>query len=216
MEDVAPAPAPAAAAPSKTVILKVSDGEIKVQAAVVIKSKLIAEMLEDEDFESEPILPLPNVNKRTMAKVIEFLEYHHDPARPMPVVVKPIKSASMKENIKDFLWDAEFIDALESPAERNGEMVTKQACETLFAGVLAANYLDIESLLDLGCAKIASLLKNRTPKEIRQFFGIKEPTPEEEEEIRKNNQWIFDVRPADQPAAGGAAAGAPAAGAAPA
>ena len=37
---------------------------------------------------------------------------------------------------------------------------------------MAANYLDIKSLLDLGCAKIASLIKGKTPEEIRQTFNI--------------------------------------------
>jgi len=46
---------------------------------------------------------------------------------------------------------------------------------------LAANYLDIKGLLDLSCAKIASLMKGKTAEEIRKVFNIPNDfTPEEE------------------------------------
>jgi len=46
---------------------------------------------------------------------------------------------------------------------------------------MAANYLDIKSLLDLGCAKIATLIKGKSPEEIRKTFNIiNDFTPEEE------------------------------------
>lgn len=53
--------------------------------------------------------------------------------------------------------------------------------EELFDIILAANYLDIKSLLDLACAKVAILIKGKTPEEIRQTFNIPNDfTPEEE------------------------------------
>ena len=48
-------------------------------------------------------------------------------------------------------WDADFIDV---------------ECERISELILAANYLDISGLLDLACAKIASLIKGKTPEEI--------------------------------------------------
>ena len=39
--------------------------------------------------------------------------------------------------------------------------------------ILAANYMDIKSLLDLCCAKVASLIKGKTTEEIRKTFNIK-------------------------------------------
>ncbi|KAL8008911.1 putative S-phase kinase-associated protein [Plasmopara halstedii] len=38
--------------------------------------------------------------------------------------------------------------------------------------ILAANYMDIKSLLDLACAKVASMIKGKTPQEIRDTFNI--------------------------------------------
>uniref|UniRef100_A0A804NLQ8 SKP1-like protein n=1 Tax=Zea mays TaxID=4577 RepID=A0A804NLQ8_MAIZE len=57
----------------------------------------------------------------------------------------------------------------------------------------AANYLNIKGLLDLTCQTVADMIKGKTPEEIRKTFNIKNDfTPEEEEEIRRENQWAFE------------------------
>jgi S-phase kinase-associated protein 1 len=87
---------------------------------------------------------------------------------------QPLKSTDMHQVVPK--WDADFIDL-----DHN----------TLFEVVLAANYMDIQPLLNLGCAKVASLLKDKTPEEIRKTFNIRNDfTPEEEAQIREENKWI--------------------------
>ncbi|KAA8532009.1 hypothetical protein F0562_006849 [Nyssa sinensis] len=72
---------------------------------------------------------------------------------------------SAEEEIK--IWDADFVKA--------------------------ANYLNIKSLLDLTCQTVADMIKGKTPEEIRKTFNIKNDfTPEEEEEVRRENQWAFE------------------------
>merc|ERR1712070_316405 len=62
--------------------------------------------------------------------------------------------------------------------------------ETLFNLILAANYLDIKTLLDLTCKTVADEIKGKTPEEIRIRFNIKNDfTPEEEEEVKRENAW---------------------------
>jgi S-phase kinase-associated protein 1 len=40
---------------------------------------------------------------------------------------------------------------------------------------------------------VANLIKGMTPEEIRRTFGIKNDfTPEEEEEVKRENQWAFE------------------------
>lgn len=59
--------------------------------------------------------------------------------------------------------------------------------------VQAANYLNVEDLLDLGCTTVADKMKGRTPEEIHNIFEIENDyTPEQEAEVRKENAWAFE------------------------
>lgn len=54
----------------------------------------------------------------------------------------------------------------------------------------AANYLDIKPLLDIGCKTVANMIKGKSPEEIRKTFNIQNDfTPEEEDQIRRENEW---------------------------
>jgi hypothetical protein len=44
--------------------------------------------------------------------------------------------------------------------------------ETLLQLILAANFLNISSLLDVTCQKTAELIKGKSPQEIRETFNI--------------------------------------------
>ena len=62
--------------------------------------------------------------------------------------------------------------------------------QTLFEVILASNFLDIPKLLDNSCQLVANMIKSKTPEEIRTLFNIKNDfTPEEEEQIRRENEW---------------------------
>ena len=55
-------------------------------------------------------------------------------------------------------WDADFIEIDQ---------------ETLFELILATNYMDIKPLLDLCCARVASMIKGKTPEQIRKVRSLK-------------------------------------------
>ena len=92
----------------------------------------------------------------------------------MQDILKPLRSSTLSENnISE--WDVEFI-AVEK--------------EILFELVLAANYLDLKPLLDLGCAKLATMIKGMSVEQIRKEFNIvNDFTPEEEARVREENKW---------------------------
>ncbi|GMS98676.1 hypothetical protein PENTCL1PPCAC_20851, partial [Pristionchus entomophagus] len=57
------------------------------------------------------------------------------------------------------------------------------------AGTIA-NYLDIKSLLETARKTIANMIKGKSAEQIRSHFHIKNDfTPDEEEQIRKENAW---------------------------
>jgi len=68
-------------------------------------------------------------------------------------------------------WDEDFIDGLEE--------------EVLFEVILAADFLNIKMLLDLGCKRVANILKNLSVEEIRKKYNIKNDFPPEEYERLK-------------------------------
>ena len=48
-------------------------------------------------------------------------------------------------------------------------------------------------MLDLTCKSVAEMIKGKTPEEIRKHFNIKNDfTPEEEAQVKKENEWCED------------------------
>jgi len=154
------------------IILQSSDElEFPVAKGVAIMSTTVKNMLEDLEGMSQHPIPLPNVTGAVLGKVIEYCQYHFEH--------HPVPASKDDEKIeKDKLlgeWDQKFC-AIDKPM--------------LFELVLAANYLDIKDLLDVTCLSIASMLKGKSPEEIRKVFNIKNDfTPEEEEQVKKENEW---------------------------
>ena len=141
----------------------------EVEESVACKSQLIKNMVEDAGTAEE--IPLPNVKSEILEKVIDYCRHYKD-SSPQEIE-KPLKSAMLQDVVQ--AWDANFVE-LEQ--------------EVLFELILAANYLDIKSLLDLTCAKVASMLKGKTAEEIRRQFNIENDfTPEEEAQVREENKW---------------------------
>ncbi|KAA0064846.1 hypothetical protein IC582_006088 [Cucumis melo] len=153
----------------RKITLKSSDGEIfEVDEAVALESQTIKHMIEDDCADSG--IPLPNVTSKILSKVIEYCKKHVESPKPED------RTGSVDDDLKT--WDSEFVKVDQA---------------TLFDLILAANYLNIKSLLDLTCQTVADMIKGKTPEEIRKTFNIKNDfTPEEEEEVRRENQWAFE------------------------
>ncbi|KAG5188167.1 Skp1 family, dimerization domain-containing protein [Tribonema minus] len=187
MADAAAAPAaeaaPAAATETqaedtRTVNLVSQEGDsFDVSIKVAKMSELVKTMIDDdadEDAEAQEI-PLPNVKSSVLTKIIEFCRHYIED--PMNEIEKPLKSANMQEVVQD--WFANFVQVEQ---------------ELLFELILAANYMDIKPLLDLTCATVASMIKGKTPEEIRKTFNIvNDFTPEEEAQVREENKWCEEA-----------------------
>ena len=153
--------------------LQSSDSEIfEVDVEIAKMSETIKTLLEDsclDDDDEEPI-PLPDVNAAILRKVIEWSIHHKDDPPP----------AADEENREKRTEDIEPYD----------QEFLKVDQGTLFELILAAHYLDIKGLLDVTCKTVANMIKGKTPEEIRKTFNIKnEFTAEEEEKVRKENEW---------------------------
>ncbi len=159
---------------SKIVHLVSQEGEsFNVKIEVAVMSDLVKTMIDDtveQDAEPQEI-PLPNVKGRVLAKVVEFCNHYVEDK--MSDIDRPIKSANMHEVVQE--WYARYVEMEQ---------------EMLFEILLAANYMDIKPLLELACATVASMIKGKTPEEIRKAFNIPNDfTPEEEAQVREENKW---------------------------
>ncbi|OJI98961.1 hypothetical protein ASPVEDRAFT_50532 [Aspergillus versicolor CBS 583.65] len=146
---------------------------IEVARDVAERSLLIHNLLDDlgtpEAPPSEPI-PIPNVSENVLTKVLEWCQHHrNDPLSNTEEDDSRRKTTDIEE------WDQKFMQVDQ---------------EMLFEIILAANYLDIKPLLDIGCKTVANMIKGKSPEEIRKTFNIQNDfTPEEEDQIRRENEW---------------------------
>ncbi|VDK55208.1 unnamed protein product [Cylicostephanus goldi] len=165
-------------APEKSTIMKLvtNDGEtFDVPLDVIRLSTTINTMLQDLGLDSESSDPIPicNVSGPIMKKVLTWCTFHKDDP---PCTDDSDNREKRTDDIPS--WDVEFLKVDQG---------------TLFELILAANYLDIKGLLDVTCKTVANMIKGKTPEEIRRTFNIKNDfTPEEEEQIRKENAWCED------------------------
>jgi len=61
----------------------------------------------------------------------------------------------------------------------------------LFELIVFSSQYRIQKLVDASCRAVADLIKGKTPEQIRKTFNIRNDfTPEEEEAIRKENEWV--------------------------
>ena len=127
-------------------------------------------------LENQKRIIFPNITARTMQKVIQYARHVKD-YPPSPKILKPLKTRKMEELVSS--WYATYIDMKQNE---------------IFNIINAAEYLGMKPLLDLGCAKIATMMKGKKAKEIVKEFKVpKDFTPEQEACLSKEYKWTDDL-----------------------
>ena len=157
---------------STTIKLLTKDSkELEITKKQAELSELLKQAI--NDYPKESSFPLNEIDEKNGEKIKEFL-IHFDGVAPAEIE-KPLTSNDMKSLTDE--WSANFVD--------------KMNLEDLVNLTVAANYMGINSLLDLCCAKIASLCKDKSEEEIFKTFNITETfTEEEKNKIKEENKWI--------------------------
>ncbi|KAJ1952237.1 hypothetical protein EC988_003661 [Linderina pennispora] len=151
---------------------------IDVDRDIIEQSALIRNILQDVGDTGEPI-PVPNVSGPILSKVIEYCTHHRDePERRMrsDTVGSDSDEASIQRAIRQMdEFDHNFCKVDQG---------------TLFDIILAANFLDIQPLLDVACLTVAYMMKGKSVEEIRSTFNVQNDFDEEEEaKVRSANAW---------------------------
>lgn len=162
------------AAKPKMLALESSDGEqFEVAEEAMGKASAMIRGIIDEGCDDEPIR-LPQVKGPVLARVLEYVNRHF--ADPNDVLAASFHFPNADDPIKRF--DDAFVQVDQ---------------ETLFDLIDAANYLDIQSLLDLTCMTVADQMKGKSLDEIRKHFHIvNDYSKDEEEDVRRENSWAFE------------------------
>ncbi|XP_031096657.1 SKP1-like protein 1 [Ipomoea triloba] len=147
----------------KMVRLRANDGEeFEVAESVVMLSQTVKFVVEDAGLGEDSVIPLPKVDGKTLAKILEYCKVH---------------AADGKSNAEKKEFDKKFVEV--DQAE-------------VYDLLTAANYLEIRELLDIMIQRVVDMIKGKTAEEIRKIFKIKNDfTPEEEEEMKRDNAWAF-------------------------
>ena len=135
----------------------------------------------DEDLE----IPLMEIEPEIFDLVAEYLEFHA--GNPTKEFATPITTSDIRELVGE--WDANFIDF--KNVEVDGIIPVDQT-DRLRKIAQAAMYLGCTPLLRLAGLKVATVIRHRDVRQIRQTFGLDpEMTSEEIRRAKTENPWVF-------------------------
>ncbi|KDP32225.1 hypothetical protein JCGZ_13832 [Jatropha curcas] len=162
-------PEPAADAATKKITLKAADNHcFEVEESVAMEFTTVKNFFDDNsETLTGTVIPLPNVYAVHLSKIITYCRQH-----------LKFRAESVPEKERK-AYDANFVKELSN--------------EQLREMILASNYLNFRSLLDMLNQATADLIKNKSVEFVREFFGIENDfTEEEEQRLRQENAWAFE------------------------
>ena len=156
----------------KTTKIKTSDNIIfEVPTDILYKAKLISSLL--DDYDDDEAIILNEVDGRNLERIIDYLKHYKD-MEPKEIP-KPFPERTDDEFLRGLLNDDWTFDFLQ-----------KLSIEEAINLVNAANYLQIEGLINILSAKLSHEMCNCEVEEARKKFGIEcDMTPEEVEEMNR-------------------------------
>ena len=153
---------------SELIVLKTSDNKIyKVPTDILMKSKLIAGII--DDCKDEEIF-LNEVDSKNLELVIDYLQHYKD--KEPKEIPKPFPERTDEEFLRGILdnddndWTYNFI--------------SKLSIEEAINLMNAADYLQIEGLINILAAKLSHEMCNCFVEKARKKFGIECDMTEEE------------------------------------
>ena len=139
---------------SDHIIVNIDDHQ-DLNLSVLIRTCLEGYDIDNQELEEE--IPLPNVSSKILKYILEFGKHYRTEA--MNTIPRPLPSDKLVDVVGP--WYSNFIERDEFKDIKVLEQLIK-----------AANYLDIHPLQELGCAKIACMIRGHEPGEIRRILGL--------------------------------------------
>jgi len=128
-------------------------------------SNLVVTALKGNEDERE--IPIPAVKSQTLKHVVNYMKYHAKDPVPQNNTAEKLQSNVFSEEVK-CKWDVAFIenDIMGDP---------ETAKSNIYDIIHAANYMDIEPLLQVACTKVASMFKGESLDAIKKIISTDYP-----------------------------------------
>ncbi|XVF25540.1 hypothetical protein REPUB_Repub13aG0221000 [Reevesia pubescens] len=156
---------------TKKITLRTADKqEFEVDEVIAMEFGTVKAFLDDNTDASEELIPLPNVSSECLSIIIEYCKSH-----------LAFRNSSPEEEAKAKAkaYDEELLKTLNN--------------EILKDIISVANYLNIKDLLNMLIQAVADRIANKSVEYVRKYFGIENDfTPEEEAQLRAQNEWAFE------------------------
>ncbi|KAK3376468.1 Skp1 family, dimerization domain-containing protein [Lasiosphaeria ovina] len=184
------------------------DGEVfTITYQAAMQSGILKDLISDFEHASfdEAIPLMGNISDHTLGRIISWLTIHsRDVARITEQVKEFLENPQNRQPPTGPGMDDDAVNKALSSQERT---LVAEKLKTLtpwdvqffevptdevFDILLAANYLDIQRLVDFSSQTVANMIKGKTTEQIRDLFGIvNDFTPEEEDELRRTEGWAL-------------------------
>jgi hypothetical protein len=154
--------------------------------SAVMRSMLPAKYQSDSDSEGDEDVvrfPLPwsKVGKRGLPLVLQFMKLNVENTLRSDMIPKPL-TCNLQELHTVPSWCFDFLTTCSS-----GDNYS-----TILEVVSCAHFLNVDSLISLVCAFLATEIKGKSPAKIREMFGLPDDlTPEEEQELQSEFSWAL-------------------------
>ena len=128
-------------------------------------------IMKESEVDTENGIPVNGIDNCTLKNILRYIDIDLNNSEP---------EEKKEDNILKYVFCSSEEDFFNELSQEN-----------LFKIIQGANFLDYPRLLNASCQVVADMIKGKTPQEIRKTFNIKNDfTPEEEEQIRKENEWL--------------------------
>lgn len=130
---------------------------IEADAEVVSASSFLRTLLEGRPLARE--IHIRNIKPSILRSVLSYCE--HFKGKAPAAIARPLLTPNLRENGVDD-WSADFIDSYTG--------------RELWDLIATAYWLRLGSLVDLGCARVAALVRSKSPKELQAMLALENST----------------------------------------
>jgi S-phase kinase-associated protein 1 len=144
------------------ILVSQSDGtKIETDTDSANNSGLLRSLIEEY---TDNLIEIPEIKGSTLQLIVEFLEHMKD--NPCSELPKPLPQYDLRELISE--WENNFLAKFDNDIYK------------LFEFINGVNYLDVRPLLELCCAKAATIVKDYEQQKFMEVFQIEADMTEED------------------------------------